>query len=717
MEGGYDDKVSFEGGAMALQEMDMDGVNYPNGKKRDVEGIVISRPLRPSLNEKLLKALHLCIRSFGRGALAQVWVPLRNGDECILSTAGQPYLHDGRLSEYREISRLFSFAAEPGASSLLGLPGRVFTSKAPEWTSNLMYYNKAEYLRVQHAVHHKVRGSIALPVFEGDSDKRSCCAVLEIVTTEEKSSFYSEMEHISRALQAVDLSSRQSSRLSPQSLSSNQRAALAEIKDILYAICRSHRLPLALTWIPNETAQVLFLEESTCYSTGECMEGFLHACASHFLEEGKGLVGKALKSNRPFFYPDVKEFHVSEYPLVHHARKLGLSAAIAIKLRSSYTGKEDYVVEFFLPVDIKGDNERLLLVRSILSNIETICTSLSKVEETMPEQPVINDELHSTKRYSKQTEKKRNTSEKNISLNVLQKYFSRSLKDAASSLGVCSTTLKRICRQHGIARWPFRKIKKVDRSLKKIQGMLESVPGVDLDRGRNLLLTGRTSLSEQRNVVGQSPVCEVIDVEREEEFLLDMEDVSNRCVCDGSKLAALDMSSSWPASLNTMPWMSTSMDPHELFLSQAGNNGWKACSIDEIEKGTTRTSKEASSDVTDSQHVSESVLSMNVGSSSSGSFDETTHVRRDGAIITVKATDGENIVRFKFVPSAGCFELYSEVAKRFELGTGEFQLRYLDDEEEWVLLVTDSDLVECVEVLELLHTRTVKFRVSRSRRN
>ncbi|KAG6395488.1 hypothetical protein SASPL_146133 [Salvia splendens] len=709
MERGYDDKVSFEGDAMALQEMDMDGVNYPNGKKRYVERSVISRPLGPSLDEKLLKALHLCIRSFRGGALAQVWVPLRNGDECILSTAGQPYLHDGRLSEYREISRLFSFAAEPGASSLLGLPGRVFTSKAPEWTSNLMYYNKAEYLRVQHAVHHKVRGSIALPVFEDCSDERSCCAVLEIVTTEEKSNFDSEMEYVSRALQAVDLSSRQSSRLSPQSLSSNQRAALAEIKDILFAICRSHRLPLALTWIPNETAQVLFLEESTCYSTDERMEGFVHACTNHFLEEGKGLVGKALKSNRPFFYPDVKEFHVSEYPLVHHARKLGLSAAVAIRLRSSYTAEDDYVVEFFLPVDTKGDNEKLLLVRSLLANVETICTSLSKVselvEETKPEQLVINDELHSTKRYSKQTEKKRNTSEKNISLNVLQKYFSENLKHAASSLGVCPTTLKRICRQHGIARWPFRKIKKVDRSLKKIRGMLESVPGVDLDCGRNLLLTGRTSLSAQSDVVVETTAgCVVIDVEREEECLVDMEDVLN---CDGSKLAVLDMSPSWPASLNTMPWMTPSMDPHDPFLPQARNSGWKACSSDEINK------KQASSDVTNSLYVSESVPMMNVSSSSSGSLDETTNVRRDSAIITVKATDGENTVRFKFEPSAGCFELYSEVAKRFELGTGEFQLRYLDDDEEWVLLVSDSDLVECVEVLELLHTRTVKFRVSR----
>ncbi|KAK3233795.1 hypothetical protein CYMTET_55931 [Cymbomonas tetramitiformis] len=47
-----------------------------------------------------------------------------------------------------------------------------------------------------------------------------------------------------------------------------------------------------------------------------------------------------------------------------------------------------------------------------------------------------------------------------VSYDVLQKHFRFTLRTAARMLGVCPTTLKRICRQYNIARWPCRTLKR-----------------------------------------------------------------------------------------------------------------------------------------------------------------------------------------------------------------------------------------------------------------
>ncbi|QHO23444.1 hypothetical protein S83_038458 [Arachis hypogaea] len=69
------------------------------------------------------------------------------------------------------------------------------------------------------------------------------------------------------------------------------------------------------------------------------------------------------------------------------------------------------------------------------------------------------------------------------------------------------------------------------------------------------------------------------------------------------------------------------------------------------------------------------------------------------------------MIRFKFDPAAGCLQLYEEVATRFKLRIGSFQLKYLDDEDEWMMMVNDSDVEECIEILDDLGTRAVKFLV------
>ncbi|RYR22914.1 hypothetical protein Ahy_B03g068203 isoform C [Arachis hypogaea] len=119
------------------------------------------------------------------------------------------------------------------------------------------------------------------------------------------------------------------------------------------------------------------------------------------------------------------------------------------------------------------------------------------------------------------------------------------------------------------------------------------------------------------------------------------------------------------------------------------------------------------------EHHNPATSSMSDSSNDSGSrkFENRKHLKAKspcvdrGSKIIVKAAYKEDMIRFKFDPAAGCLQLYEQVATRFKLQIGSFQLKYLDDEEEWVWMVNDSDLEECIEILDDLGTRSVKFLV------
>ena len=52
-----------------------------------------------------------------------------------------------------------------------------------------------------------------------------------------------------------------------------------------------------------------------------------------------------------------------------------------------------------------------------------------------------------------------NMRSKHITREELCKRFHLPIAQVAQELGVCATVLKKKCRQHGIPRWPFRKVR------------------------------------------------------------------------------------------------------------------------------------------------------------------------------------------------------------------------------------------------------------------
>nr|VDC99621.1 unnamed protein product [Brassica rapa] len=774
----------YVGEKRPVQEMSSQ-LHYLSGKRSKSSAIECSVPrsLSYSLDEKMLKALSLFMEFSGEGILAQFWTPVKSGDHYMLSTCDQAYLLDSRLSGYREVSRKYTFSAETSQYSSPGLPGRVFISGVPEWTSNVMYYKTAEYLRMKHALDNDVRGSIAIPVLQASGS--SCCAVLELVTCREKPNFDLEMDSVCRALQAVNLQTSTIPRC--QYVSSNQKEALSEIRDVLRAVCHAHRLPLALAWIPcsyskgtnNEMVKVygkksdenslLCIEESACYVNDMDMECFVNACMEHYLSKGQGVAGKALVSNKPSFSSDVKTFDISEYPLVQHARKFGLNAAVATKLRSTFTGDSDYILEFFLPVNMKGSSEQQLLLDSLSGTMQRICRTLrtvsdevglwsgdrmlnltqSTVTEGSFQTTLLDTDLNYTRSIfssdiagshgtlqqetsgARRPERKKSSTEKNVSLNVLQQYFSGSLKDAAKSLGVCPTTLKRICRQHGIMRWPSRKINKVNRSLRKIQTVLDSVQGVE---GGLKFDSATGEFIAVGSLVQEFDTQKSLPCHHDDAFLkrqCDMdEDVSLELLKvkshDGGKVKledSVETNEARPAGSLMEPWVSKQSG---LNYSDDFDIGTRSADVKkDKDLGVRRClsslalaepNPSISSSMSDSSNGSGAVLVRSSSTSMEQDHNQTfrTHnsSSESGSLLTVKATYRDDTIRFKLDPFVvGCSQLYKEVGKRFKLQEGAFQLKYLDDDEEWVMLVTDSDLQECLEILNGMRKHTVKFLV------
>lgn len=111
------------------------------------------------------------------------------------------------------------------------------------------------------------------------------------------------------------------------------------------------------------------------------MWGFRQACLEHFLEKEQGVPGKAFASNQPAFESDVKNFSKIEYPLGHYAQLFGLTAAVAIRLRSIHTGTDDFVLEFFLPVNCVRSNDQQVMLNSLSITMQRVCRSLRTVTD------------------------------------------------------------------------------------------------------------------------------------------------------------------------------------------------------------------------------------------------------------------------------------------------------------------------------------------------
>ncbi|XP_062209747.1 protein NLP1-like [Phragmites australis] len=769
--------------------------------------------------------------------LAQVWVPTVIGDRQVLTTCGQPFWLDSRnerLASYRTVSMKYQFSADESSRAELGLPGRVFVGRVPEWTPDVRYFSSEEYPRVRHAQYFDIRGSVALPVFEPRT--WACLGVVELVMTTQKINYGAEIENICSALKEVDLrSSDVSSDPRAKVVDTSYRAIVPEIVYVLRTVCERHELPLAQTWIPcicqakrgsrhsdEKSKYCVSTVDEACYLRDTSVRGFHQACSEHHLFRGEGVVGRAFGTNEPCFSPDITAYSKVQYPLSHHARLFSLRAAVAIRLRSVRTGSLDFVLELFLPMDcVKSEEQRSMLnslsitiqqtcytlrvvslkelvdegsfetsaltppecyAKSMHENLDELCsgtdvpartTSLEASEEVsswiaslvdaqnkgvkemdgdLPfgfskqedegfsvtagwhTSPVLGPEgsifsgfkQHeeyevkeetcsrdpSSSKLDKTVEKRRTKMEKTVSLEELRKHFAGSLKEAAKNLGVCPTTLKRICRQHGINRWPSRKIRKVGHSLKKLQMVIDSVHGAEgtvqlssfyenftkatwLERESQGDVT--YSISEQKAHLEPS----IPDRQCEGRFTSHTSGSNSLSPsCSQSSNSSHGCSSGSKSQQHgSAPQLAIKQ---EVFVEENQSSTLlKAVSHAELQMFTEERP------VTLSRPQSQMLLSEQKP------MENMSGMQSKPDSLKIKAMYGEERCIFRLQPSWGFEKLKEEIVKRFSIAEEtRVDLKYLDDESEWVLLTCDADLLECIDVYKSSSAQTVRILVN-----
>lgn len=659
-----------------------------------------------SVMQRLMLALKQ-IKDFtiDKEVLVQLWVPVNRGGRRMLTTSEQPFSlnpNSLRLANYRDISVRYHFSAEENSEDIVGLPGRVFLGKVPEWTPDVRFFRSDEYSRVNHAQQCDVRGTLAIPVFEQGS--RTCLGVIEVVMTTQKIQYRPELESVCKALEAVNLTSSIVS--SPQSIKvsgKSYEAALPEINNVLKSACETHKLPLGQTWVPciqqgkegcrhsneNYTNCVSTVDDA-CYIGDPGIKAFHEACSEHHLLKGQGVVGEAFMTNQPCFSPDITSYTKTEYPLSHHARMFDLHGTVAIRLRCIHTGTADFVLEFFLPKDCNDGEEQRKMLNSLSVIIQQVCCSLrvvtdqELVEETSSmfekvsevkqhqEDSTFNEASVSSVDLGKTGVKKRSKAEKKITLDVIRQYFAGSLKDAARSLGVCPTTLKRICRQNGIQRWPSRTFKKVDHSLKKLQHVIDSVHNTS---GSGTFQIGTSFYS---NFPDLSPKPSGIPTNHQKPE-------ADRVFTSPSTSCSQSSSSS----------QSYSSERHQHQHHPSKSNSKSSGSEDGMLK---RVRSDVELNVPRSRRHKQSP---------SETVDAQTH--------RVKVQYGDDNIRLRMLKQWRFKDLADEIATRFNIDDmSRYDIKYLDDDSEWVLLTCDADLEECIDVFRSSEGDTIKLKLQGS---
>ena len=387
-------------------------------------------PLRQEVLENL-NALLEAVCDKNSFVLAEALCPRDDGNCLIQSSAF--HCKNKELEGFQRASQEFVFPLQ------IGIPGRVWKNRKLSWHGNVSSLPSTIFLRAELAKQSSLRGCVAIPLQEVDSEN-----FFVII-------FYSHHELASPAAanQVLDTVGQCLERLSSPAaafaIPPPAPAAASVVVGSRSVLSKSR------SWLKCELA----LQKPMTHRANEDVEDIMKFTRrldffKHMAEGQRYNLCRNMSLHR--IAPGTVLHRSTDVPdpLVWRIVVLG---RVAVQVTEPY-GNPSYAVWHFDSGQTFAQTYLKLFVNEldITAHIEASTQCQCLLVHIPPE---MRQEFKSWTRP--------------LWYEELTRYFGMSINEAGEALGMCTSAIKKICRRHGIARWPHRKIASVEKSIQTIQ--------------------------------------------------------------------------------------------------------------------------------------------------------------------------------------------------------------------------------------------------------
>nr|GMD71494.1 protein NLP7-like [Ipomoea batatas] len=279
-----------------------------------------------------------------------------------------------------------------------------------------------------------------------------------------------------------------------------------------------------------------------------------------------------------------------------------------------------------------------------------------------------------------------------ITRQVLEQLFGKSRDDAAKTLEVSTSTFKRACRDFGINRWPNQKGKRPNCSLNQKQ----DVQAVKKHKG---IIQGKSG-SE-----GQIPESSGRIEEANNNGLKRIGDAKGNSSSSSSK----------KKDYSICRWQEDYGITREVLEQQCDKNRDDAAKTLKV---STSTLKRACRDLginrwpTRNRKRPNSSLNQNAAVKKRKGGGTQPCPPATNIAMPVKATYQNDTVAFRLSSSSTMKYLEEQLEMRFKIAAHKFCIKYQDEEDEWISIMCDLDLMYCMDVFRSCGKSVIRMRVT-----